>query len=342
MIIAGRTIDHTQPPYVIAEVSCNHNGDINRALDIAVAAHNAGADAVKFQAYTPDTITIDCDQPDFIMKDGPWKGRKLYDLYKEAQTPLEWFPRIAEFGKSTGTTWFASVFDKTSVDLLEKLDCPAYKIASCEIVDIPLIRYVATKAKPMIVSTGMAADEEIKDAFDTIMAQGRSDLAILHCVSAYPCPDEQANLARFNYLKRMSTRCQWGISDHTDGIEFPMHAATLGATIVEKHIRLDDEPTLDGDFSLTPDAFSELVNVVRYGWQMIQPAEASAEEPSRQARRSLYAVANIKAGEPFTEENVRSIRPGYGLPPKMLDDILGRKATCDIFRGTALNDSMIG
>jgi len=332
MKIAGREIGPGQPPYCIAELSGNHCGDISRLfLQMGMAA-GAGADAIKLQCYTPDTITLDCDNPDFIIKDGPWKGRKLYELYSKTQTPFEWFPRIYQSAKYYGLTVIASVFDRTSVDLLEKLGCPAYKIASMEITDIPLIKYAAQTGKPLIISTGMASLEEIHDASYAGAAFGNR--AFLHCVSGYPTAPEEANLCE---ICQSHEGAVFGISDHTLGWEVPVAATALGACIIEKHFtdsRFNGSE--DAAFSLEPDEFKEMCQKVRAIWCAIQPSEAKSEESSRQLRRSLYVVADVAAGELFTEQNVRSIRPSYGLPPKNLPDILGRRALKDIKRGTAL------
>jgi pseudaminic acid synthase len=332
MNIAGREIGPDQPPYIVAEISGNHIGDISIARELIVAAKQAGADAVKFQAYEADTITIDCDKPDFIIKDGPWKGRKLHELYSKAQTPFAWFPQLFAWAKEVGITCFASVFDPSSVDMLEGLGCPAYKIASMEIVDIPLIQYAAKTGKPLIISTGMAAGMEVADAWE---ATSFSQTAFLHCVSSYPTPIGKANLSG---LKRLiDSGFPMGISDHTDGWIAPVLAITLGARIVEKHLkrsRYDD--TEDAAFSLTPEQFSKMAVECELAWYAMRAPTATSEESSRQLRRSLYAVADIKVGEALTTANVRSIRPAYGLPPKELPNVLGKKAATDIERGTAL------
>ncbi len=337
MKINGREIGPSQPPFLVAELGANHEGSLGTALDLINAAKRVGADAVKFQAYEPGTITIDCDKPDFIMKDGPWKGRKLYELYEKAHTPFKWFPRLAECADKAGITWFSSVFDKTSIDMLEKLDCPAYKIASMEITDIPLIQYAASTGKPLIISTGMASWGEINDVEDTIEdakdleVGGLADhLVLLRCVSGYPAPVEESALAPF--------RCYEGISDHTIGWEVPVAATALGATIIEKHFMFPSCESEDRKFSLLPSEFHEMTEKVRAIWQAMQPSERKSEEPQRQARRSLYAVQNIGNGEEFTEENIRSIRPGYGLPPKLLPTVLGSIATRDIARGEPLKE----
>lgn len=345
MNIAGREIDSYQPPYCIAEISCNHNGSLDRALRLIDAAKYACADAVKFQCYEASTITIDHDGPGFILQDGPWKGKRLHDLYREAQTPFEWFPKLAEHAGKAGITWFASVFDKTSVDLLCELRCAALKIASFELVDLPLIRYAAGKGKPLILSTGMASREDISAAWQAVrLAQkvGEGELvnAIpLHCVSGYPTPAAEANLATLKEWAQFRSTC--GISDHTTGIEIPIAATALGACMIEKHLKPDRATTLDSAFSLVPNNFKAMVEAVRRTWAALQPSQAKSEDASRPLRRSLYAVEDIPVGQPFTEANVRSIRPGNGLPPALIGEIVGKTAGRDIVRGEPMAWEMV-
>lgn len=330
MQIAGRKIGADQPPYLISEISANHCGDLTQAFMLIEAAKEAGADACKVQCYEADSMTIDCDLPDFVMKDGKWKGRKLYDLYKAAQTPFSWFPDLFRHAADIGITLFSSVYSKQAVDLLEGLDCPAYKIASFEITDIPLIQHAAATGKPLIVSTGMASWEEIQEATETI----DRNCALLHCVSGYPTSVEEADLGRMLDLGWNPV----GLSDHSLGWEVPVAATALGAMIIEKHFTLSrSNGSEDAEFSLTPDEFKQMVKAVRGVWRAMQPSVATGEEASRQARRSLYIVEPIRRGETFTERNVRSIRPGYGISPKHLPKILGRKARMDASRGTALS-----
>lgn len=336
MNIAGREIGPHHPPYCVAEISGNHLGSLDRALILILAAKMASADAVKFQCYEADTITIDHDGHGFILEDGPWKGRKLYDLYREAQTPFKWFPKLFEQAEKAGITAFASVFDNSSIDLLEGLGCPAYKISSFEITDIPLIEYAAKTGKPLIISTGMADNNEIEDAYEA----GNSPV-FLHCTSGYPTPPEQTNLWMLTWLRERYGQFI-GLSDHTIGIETTTAATALGACIIEKHLtlaRLDGGP--DAAFSLEPNEFMAMVEATRMIWASLQPSNASSEAPQRQARRSLYVVQDIKAGEVLTTENVQSIRPAYGLSPKELPNILGKIATCDISRGTPLSEALI-
>lgn len=341
--ISGRSIGSDQPPYVIAELSGNHNGDIERAFRLIDAAKAAGADAVKLQTYTADTITIDYDGPGFIIEGGLWHGRKLHDLYKEAHTPWEWHPALFECARRLGIVCFSSPFDRTAIDLLERLGAPAYKIASFEIVDTPLIRYAARNGKPLVISTGMASGAEIDEAVEAA-AEGAGGLALLHCVSAYPTPADQANLSR---VPALAKKYRWpiGLSDHSLGTEVAVAAVALGAAIIEKHVtlaRADGGP--DAAFSLEPHELKVLVDGARTAFSALGRPDygrTDAEQPSRIFRRSLYAVRDIAAGESFTHENVRSIRPGYGLPPNELPGLLGRRAARPIARGTPISFDLI-
>jgi pseudaminic acid synthase len=338
--IAGRNIGRDQPPYVIAELSGNHNGEIERAYRLIEAAKGAGADAVKLQTYTADTITIDHNGPGFTIKGGLWDGRTLHELYRQAHTPWEWHPRLFERARELGMTCFSSPFDPSAIDFLETLGAPAYKIASFEIVDTPLIRHAARTGKPLIISTGMASESEIEDATLAARDAGKGGIALLHCISAYPAPAEEANLAR---IPALTTRydCPVGLSDHTLGTEVAVAAVALGATIVEKHLtlaRADGGP--DAAFSLEPEEFQSLVKSARRAHAAIGRAgaeRAASEKPNMLFRRSLYAVQDIAAGDKLTADNVRSIRPGFGLAPKHLTDLLGRRAKKPIKRGTPLS-----
>jgi pseudaminic acid synthase len=336
--IAGREIGREHAPYVIAELSGNHNGDIKRALALIDAANAAGADAVKLQTYTADTITLDHDGPGFVIKGGLWDGRRLHELYREASTPWDWHAELFAHAKKVGIACFSSPFDSTAIEFLEKLDAPAYKIASFEIIDIPLIRLAARTGKPLIISTGMASPEEISEALDA--AGASAGVTLLHCISAYPAPAEEANLARIPALAKQFG-CLIGLSDHTLGTDVAVAAVALGATIIEKHItlrRADGGP--DAAFSLEPEEFAALVKGVRTAHAAIGRADygrAASEETNVVFRRSLYAVKDIAAGDKITEENVRSIRPGYGLAPKHLPEIIGRKAKRGITRGTPIS-----
>lgn len=337
--ISGRPIGPGHPPYVIAELSGNHNGDIARAFALMDAAKAAGADAVKLQTYTADTITIDHDGPGFVVDGGLWAGRKLHELYREAHTPWQWHPALFGHARKLQIHCFSSPFDPTAIDLLESLDAPAYKIASFEIIDLPLIARAARAGKPLIISTGMASADEIAEAVAAASDAGATAIALLHCVSGYPTPAAEANLARIAVLKARFP-CPIGLSDHTLGHEVAIAAVALGADLVEKHFtlaRADGGP--DAAFSLEPAELKSLCDGVRIAHAAIGRAEygrASSEAGNVVFRRSLYVVSDIKQGEAFTAANLRSIRPGHGLLPKHLPELLGRRAACDIARGTPM------
>jgi len=331
MQIEGREINNYLKPYVIAEVSCNHQGDLGTALELIEVAKWAGADAVKFQAYTPDTITLDCNKPDFIIQDGLWKGRTLYDLYKETYTPFEWFPKLFKEAKKVGIPIFASVFDRSSIDMLRELNCPAFKIASMELVDTPLIAYAARTGKPLIISTGMGSEQDISEA---LTAVGNHQVAFLHCTSEYPQTVEWSSLQGILKLRAdLGKDIPVGVSDHTPGnLVVPVASTALGAAIIEKHLKLKDGETEDNEFSLVPETFKSMVALVNITYEAMQQREF-VSNPSRQLRRSLYAVADIEKGQTFTEDNIRSIRPGFGLSPKHLPRLLGRKASQNYRKG---------
>jgi len=336
--IAGREIGRGHRPYVIAELSGNHNGDIERAFRLMDVAKGAGADAVKLQTYTADTITLDHDGPGFTVQGGLWDGKRLHELYREAHTPWGWHPALFDHARKIGITCFSSPFDSTAIEFLETLDTPAYKIASFELVDTPLIRRAARTGKPLILSTGMANAEEIDDALSAARS-GSGGVVLLHCVSGYPTPAAEANLSRIPALAARHG-CDVGLSDHTLGTEVAVAAAALGAAVIEKHFtlaRADGGP--DAAFSLEPDELAALVKGVRTAHEALGHADygrTASEQPNVMFRRSLYAVEDIKAGELLTEKNVRSIRPGYGLSPKYLPEILGRRAQTAIARGTPM------
>lgn len=322
MKIGGVRIGPDHPPYVIAELSCNHGGSLENAKWLIRRAKEAGASAVKTQCYTADTITLNLNKPDFIVQDGLWRGRTLWELYNKAHTPFEWHPMLYETAHREGITIFSSVFDHTSVDFLERLGCPAYKIASMEVVDIPLIRKVAKTGKPMIISTGMATWEEIQQAY----AASDHQAALLHCTSEYPGTIETANLARMVKLKSTFPEAVIGLSDHSPGDLVACASVALGASIVEKHLGLlPGVSSEDDEFSLDLEGFKNLVKRTRQVYEAMQERERILN-PSRQFRRSLYAVKEIKKGECFTEDNIRSVRPGYGLPCSVYDSLLGKKA----------------
>ena len=335
--IDGRVIGADRSPYIIAELSANHNGDINKAFEIIHMAKDSGADAVKIQTYRPDTITLRSDKSDFRIKDGLWGGRTLYDLYEEAHTPWEWHKPLFEYAHKQGITLFSSPFDNTAVDLLEDLGAPAYKIASFEAVDLPLIRYVAATGKPMIISTGMANEEEIQEAIDAARSGGCNSLAILHCVSGYPAPAEDYNLTTIADM-RHRYQIPVGLSDHTLDNTTAIGSVVLGACVIEKHFTLDrNGGGPDDSFSLEPDELAALCVDSKTVWQAlgnVNYSRKSSEQGNVKFRRSLYFVKDIAADEIITKEHVKSVRPGFGLPPKMLDELLGKRATQAIRRGT--------
>lgn len=342
--IAGRRIGPGEPVYCVAEMSANHNQDFDEAVRIIRAAKDAGADAVKIQTYRPDTITIDCDNEHFRIKGTIWNGKNLFKLYGEAFTPWDWQPKLQQAANELGLHLFSSPFDRTAVDFLEAMNVPAYKIASFEIVDIPLIRYVARTGKPVIISTGMSTIEEIKEAVEAVHSEGNNQVALLKCSSAYPAPPEEMNLRTISDLgERFGVPV--GLSDHTLGIGVPVAAVSLGACLVEKHFTLSRQQAgPDSSFSLEPQEFSEMVKAVRTVQNAMGEARygvAPAEKSSYQYRRSLFVVEDVRAGEAFTEKNVRSIRPGNGLHPRHMSEVLGRRATSDISRGTPLAWSMV-
>jgi len=342
--IEGRTIGPGHPPYIIAELSANHNGSLERAFATIEAVKQAGADAIKLQTYTPDTMTIDCDLPDFTVKGGLWDGYVLYDLYQWAHTPYEWHQALFEKARRVGLTVFSTPFDETAVDLLEALNTPAYKIASFEITDLPLIKRVAQTGKPMILSTGMANYQEIDEAISTARNNGCRELVVLHCISAYPAPAEQANLATIPQLAK-AFDCVVGLSDHTLGTVVAIASVALGAQVIEKHVTLSRaERGPDSAFSLEPSELAQLCQDAKIAWQSIGAASYErqpAEDASVKFRRSVYFVKSLKAGDVITEQDIRRIRPGFGLPPKNYAQLLGKRVKVDITRGTATSWELI-
>lgn len=335
--IAGRKVAPDTPPFVIAELSANHNGKIETALRLIEEAKKAGADAVKMQTYTPDTITLNCDSEEFRITGGLWDGRTLYELYREAHTPWEWHAPLFEHAHKLGITIFSSPFDITAVDLLEKLNAPAYKIASFEAVDLPLIKYVATTGKPMIISTGMADAEEIQEAVDAARAGGCKELALLHCVSGYPAPAADYNLRTIpDMIQRFGLVT--GLSDHTLVNTTAIASVAMGASIIEKHFTLDrDGGGPDDSFSLEPIDLAELCKAARTAWEalgQINYARKASEEANTQFRRSLYFVKDLRAGEIITPDSVRSVRPGFGLPPKYFSAVVGCRVNIDCEKNT--------
>ena len=328
--------------FVIAELSANHGQNIETAIETIRAAKRTGADAIKLQTYTADTMTIDCDNKYFskVLNGTIWEGRKLYDLYKEAYTPWEWHEELFKVAKEEGLICFSTPFDKTAVDFLEQFDPPIYKIASFEIQDIPLIEYTASKGRPMIMSTGIAELEDIELAVKTCRDAGNNQITLLKCTSSYPAPIEEANLATMQDLKERFN-VEVGLSDHTLGIVAPVVAVTLGARVIEKHFILDKSiGGPDASFSLDEKEFTQMVKAVRQAEKAVGKITYELTEKvkaSRKFSRSLFVVKDIKAGEIFTEENVRSIRPGFGLHPKFYNSILGKKVLVKLEKGTPLN-----
>jgi len=343
--INDRKIGNGYPVYIVAEISANHNQKFDQAVELIKAAKEAGADAVKFQTYTPDTLTIKSDRPEFRIGGGTlWDGITLYDLYAEAYTPWEWQPKLKEVAEELGLDFFSTAFDPTAVDFLEEMGVPVHKIASFEIVDIPLIEKMARTGKPLIVSTGMATLGEIEEAVRAARNAGATQIALLKCTSAYPSPPEEMNLRTIPHLAE-SFGVPVGLSDHTLGIAVPVAAVALGACIVEKHFTLSRNiPGPDSAFSLEPHEFKAMVEAIRTVEKALGKVHygvSEREAGSRVFRRSLFVVKDIKVGELFTEENVRSIRPGHGLHPRYLKDVLGRRATRDITAGTPLTWNMV-
>lgn len=327
--------------FIIAELSANHGGKLETALATVRAAKDAGADAIKLQTFTPDTITLDCDNEFFQINNGSlWDGRNLYDLYQEAHTPWEWHKHLFDAAKQEGLVCFSSPFDKTAVDFLEDFQVPAYKIASFEIQDIPLIEYVASQQKPIIISTGIATEEDIALAVTTCRNAGNEQIILLKCTSSYPAPIELANLKTIPDLKKRFG-VEVGLSDHTQGIIAPTVAVALGARVIEKHFILDKGiGGPDVEFSLDPQEFKEMVASVRSAESALGMATYELDEKvkkNRQFARSLFVVADIKKGEAFTEQNVRSIRPGFGLAPKYLNEVLNQRASLDLKKGIPLS-----
>ncbi len=337
MKIAGKVINQSSPVFIIAELSANHNGNLETALQTIKAAARAGANAIKLQTYTADTITINSNKNDFIIEGTIWEGRNLYNLYQEAYTPWEWHVALFQAASKEGLICFSSPFDKTAVDFLESLQTPAYKIASFEITDIPLIEYAASKGKPMILSTGIATQEDIELALDACYRMGNKEVALLKCTSSYPAPIEEANMIM---VKDMAERYGviTGLSDHTMGSTVPVVATCFGGKIIEKHFILDRSiGGPDASFSMNESEFAEMVKTVREAERAIGVVDYSLTEKQSKGRdfsRSLYVVADMKAGDRITEQNVKSIRPGFGLHPKYYAQLLGKTVQTDIEAGT--------
>lgn len=344
MKINNFSIGQDNPVFIIAELSANHNGSIETAIETIRAAKRAGADCIKFQTYTADTITIDSDKEDFLIKGTIWEGKNLYKLYQEAYTPWEWHEELFRVAKEEGLVCFSSPFDKTSVDFLEKLNVPAYKIASFEITDIPLIEYVASKGKPVIISTGIAEQADIELALDACRRMGNNDIALLKCTSSYPAPIEEANMCMVKDLTERYGVIS-GLSDHTMGATVPVVATCFGAKIIEKHFILDRAiGGPDASFSMNEEEFTAMVKAVREAESAIGKVDYTLTEKQIKGKdfcRSLYVVKDIKAGEVITEENVRSIRPGFGMHPKYLKDILGKTVKEDVVKGERVKNTFV-
>ncbi|MHA1927196.1 MAG: pseudaminic acid synthase [Candidatus Thorarchaeota archaeon] len=342
--IGNMTIGEDQPVFVVAEISGNHLQDYKLAEKTIKSAHEAGADAVKLQTYTPDTITLDCDTEYFKLQGTIWEGKTLYELYEEAYTPWEWQPKLQQFAEDLGLIFFSSPFDLSSVDFLEKMNVPAYKVASFEITDIPLIEYIASKGKPVIMSTGIAEVEDIEVAVNACRNQRNDEVILLKCTSAYPTPLSDVNLITMTDIpKRFNTLV--GLSDHTRGVSVPIAAVALGACLIEKHIITSrDLGGPDAEFSLEPNEFKDMITTIREVEEALGKVDYSLTEKMKRSRefaRSLFITQDISKGETLTTENVRSIRPGYGLPPKHLNEVLGKKANKDIKKGTPLKWNLI-
>lgn len=343
--IKDRIIGEGYPTYIIAEMSANHAGNIENAKQIIRRAKECGADCIKIQTYTPDTLTIDCDNEYFKIKNGIWKGEKLYSLYSKAYTPWEWQAELKAEADKVGLDFFSTPFDKTAVDFLESIGVEFYKIASFELVDIPLIEYVASKGKPIIISTGMGSFEEIEDAVNAVRRQGNDAVALLKCSSAYPAIPDDMNLKTMQHMSE-SFDVPVGLSDHSMGSIAAVMAVAMGACIIEKHFCLTREAeSPDASFSMEPDEFKAMVDDIRIAEKakgVVSYDVSANEKESMVFRRSIFAVKDIKKGETFTEDNIRIIRPGYGLKPKYFKEVLGKHAICDIKRGTPIQFDLIG
>lgn len=334
--IEGNEIGESSAPYVIAELSGNHNGSIERAKLLIQKAKVCGAHAIKIQTYTPDTMTLDCSSDDFIVKGGLWNGYKLYDLYSEAYTPYEWHEELFAYARDLGVTLFSTPFDESAVDLLHKLGAPAYKIASFEFTDLPLISYVAKKGKPLLMSTGMATQDEIAEALEVARSSGCNDLLLFHCISSYPAPIEQANIKQILNLKEIFG-VSVGLSDHTIGNAAAIAAVALGATAIEKHFTISrNDRGPDSSFSMEPHELKSLVRDTRDAWLSLGRIgfdRPSSEGGSKVFRRSIYFVSDLKAGDRIGAGDIRRIRPGFGLPPKYFEELVGKTLVKNVSRG---------
>jgi len=338
--IANRSIGKGFKPFIIAEISANHGGDIKRAKNTMLAAKNSGADAIKIQTYTPDTMTINCNKDDFLIKDGLWKGYNLYSLYQEAYTPFEWHKELFEFAELNKIILFSTPFDETAVDLLDNLNAPAYKIASFEITDLPLIDYVSAKGKPMFLSTGMANIEEISDALECCYRNGNKDILIFHCISNYPANLIESSLGDISYIAK-EFKVEVGLSDHTTSNLASILAVANGASAIEKHFKLDDKDCgPDSSFSILPEQLKSLCNDCSIAFEALKSNKLERRESeleNKKFRRSIYFIKNLKKGDKVGQEDIRRIRPGYGIQPKYFDILIGKTLKCDVQRGDAVS-----
>lgn len=334
--ICNRSIGKGYKPFIIAEVSANHGGSIKRAKDTILTANLSGADAVKIQTYTPDTMTINSNKKDFLISEGLWKGYNLYQLYKEAHTPYDWHRELFEFAKLNNIILISTPFDETAVDLLEELNVPAYKIASFELTDLPLIRYVASKNKPIFISTGMSSIDEIAEAIETCYQIGNKDILLFHCISSYPARLNDSSIGDISYIAQYFN-VEVGLSDHTTSNLASILAVAKGASAIEKHFKLDDvECGPDSSFSILPQQLKDLCNDCNVSFEALKSNKlqrSSKELKNKKFRRSLYFVANLKKGQKVTVDHIRRIRPGYGLEPKYFDCVIGKTLKCDVERG---------
>jgi pseudaminic acid synthase len=342
-VINQKKIGPLYKPYVIAELSCNHNGEFERALKIIDTAYEVGADAIKLQTYTPDCLTLDCNKPDFLIQTGLWKGYTLHRLYQEGTTPFEWHEKLFAYAQSKGLTIFSSPFSFKAIELLEKLNTPAYKIASFEIVDLDLIKKAASTGKPLIISTGLSDRQTVQEAVDAALSTGNKSIALLHCVSGYPNPLTASNLSNITRLKTFFPKCIIGLSDHSSGYEMPFLSIGLGARIIEKHLTLSrSDGGLDSAFSMEPHEFKDMVQKVNLAFDALGNQEkedlqrSGSEEAYRYSLRSIYIAKPLKKGEIFTKDHLRVIRPGFGMQPKYYHSVIGKKASYDLERGVPL------
>mgnify|MGYP001215621874 CR=1 FL=1 len=344
MFLNGREISLSKRPYIIAELSANHNGSLDIAKETIRSAKECGADAIKIQTYCADSMTIDCDNDDFLIKKGLWQGHNLYDLYKKAGTPYEWHGELFKYARKLGITIFSTPFDEKACDLLDKLGTPAYKIASFEMTDLPLIAYVAKKGKPMLISTGMSNFEEINEALHTAKTNGCKDILLFHCISSYPTPTKEANIKSIEFL-RNEFGVEVGLSDHTMDNTAALAAISLGAVAIEKHFILNKkQETPDSEFSIEPQQLRELIKVSNACWQSLGSKSlkrSSFEIENKIFRRSLYFVKDLKAGEIITSDHIKRIRPGYGLAPKYIDKFLNKRSKIDVKRGDRVSWDVI-